>query len=786
MLDRTPSACPFVTVKTSAVKTDWSLEREIAFLGAKRQTFYMNSMFNRDYIRKHFPGWDEECFTNCIDTKLSDAHFAKLSDVGEVWCALEHGNRTASAEAIARLSLRHRNIAGLNLDDFNNGMAATRMSPAELKELRERIRAINPALKIAVVTYAHPPNEFDMTPFAPYVDVVSRWCWKPRHDFWDNYRSEIARLRKQVGSRPKVIQGLYIRDFGTSMTDPRPMPIDIFRKSVKTVRAAMLDGAIDGVIVPQAGWFGAPEHAAHVKLLKEAFQGGQARLMDSGRAVPLLNEGQKAYLALPRAERVKRFADKGERLKLKALGDKPQKVWVDWEGTPTVTWTFALRLGERTVETQTVKTNAVCLNNLEIARTYRWTATDGTTTRSGAFETEDVAPRLIDIPGVPNVRDFGGRIGRGGRRVRQSRVYRSAGLNNNATPEFWTLEELRAQDADGSFARLERKLRDDLAYWTAAATNPPPMHFVDARVSDRWTVVTNGDVAVYTQTVESPADGWITVGCGGEWFWRIRVNGETAFDLMTAGNVKAPVGPDNHLVPLRLRKGANEIRVESKGGDASWTFAAANRPEASLAQIAASKKLETEKRLDREVVHKYRRWKPGTARLTDETRAYMLDVLGIRSDIDLRSGPETSGMTGSPLGPTVTWFHYPAQMYANLGSPLGRQQFSKTFRVFLDEKNYPIDFHCIAGQDRTGAVAFILNGLLGVDEDELYKDWEATCFWNKNVSLRHETSFNRLVGVFDAYPGVTINDRIEKYVLGCGFKPEEISHFRDLMLEEAQ
>ena len=500
-------------------------------------------------------------------------------------------------------------------------------------------------------------------------------------------------------------------------------------------------------------------------------------------AVPLLNEGQKAYLALPRAERVRRFADKGERLKLKALGDKPQKVWVDWEGTPTATWTFALRLGDRVVERQSVTTNAVCLNNLEIARTYSWTATDGTVTQSGTFATEDVAPRLIDIPGVPNVRDFGGRIGRGGRRVRQSRVYRSAGLNNNATPEFWKPEELRAQDADGSFARLERKLRDDLAYWTAAATNPPPMHFVDARISDAWTVATNGDVAVYTQTVESPADGWITVGCGGEWFWRIRVNGETAFDLMTAGNVKAPVGPDNHLVPLRLRKGANEIRVESKGGDASWTFAAANRPEASLAQIAASKKLEAEKRLDREVLHKYRRWKPGTPRLTDETRAYMLDVLGIRSDIDLRSGPETSGMTGSPLGPSVTWFHYPAQMYANLGSAIGRQQFGKVFRVFLDERNYPIDFHCIAGQDRTGAVAFILNGLLGVDEEELYKDWEATCFWNKNVSLRHEKSFNKLVQVFDAYEGATINDRIEKYVLACGFTPEEIAHFRDLMLE---
>jgi len=83
LLDRTPSACPFVTVKT-----DWSLERAIGFLGAKRHAFYMNSMFNRDYIKENFPDWDEECFTNCIDTKLSDAHFEKLSVSDEIWVAI--------------------------------------------------------------------------------------------------------------------------------------------------------------------------------------------------------------------------------------------------------------------------------------------------------------------------------------------------------------------------------------------------------------------------------------------------------------------------------------------------------------------------------------------------------------------------------------------------------------------------------------------------------------------------------------------------------------------------
>jgi len=262
MLDRTPSACPFVDGKTS-----WSIENEIEYLGAKKQTFYMNSIFNSKYARKYFPAWDEECFANCINSKLSDAHFRKLAAVRDIWCGVEHGNYLASAIKIAELSLEHKNIKGLNFDDFNNGQPETAMSPAELRELREAIHKINPELKIAIVTYTHLSN---VTPYRDYVDVVSYWCWKARHDYWDNYAAEIAKLRRQIGPNKTILQGIYIRDYGTSdMKSPRAMPIDLFKKSILTVRAALIDGTIDGVIIPQAGWFGAPEHREHIVFIKE-------------------------------------------------------------------------------------------------------------------------------------------------------------------------------------------------------------------------------------------------------------------------------------------------------------------------------------------------------------------------------------------------------------------------------------------------------------------------------------------------------------------------------------
>lgn len=73
--------------------------------------------------------------------------------------------------------------------------------------------------------------------------------------------------------------------------------------------------------------------------------------------------------------------------------------------------------------------------NLEIARTYCWTVRDakGDVVGAGRFRTADETPRFIRVPGVPNVRDLGGRIGLGGRRIRQGFVYRSAGWNDNAT-----------------------------------------------------------------------------------------------------------------------------------------------------------------------------------------------------------------------------------------------------------------------------------------------------------------------------------------------------------------
>ncbi|MBQ6914520.1 MAG: tyrosine-protein phosphatase, partial [Kiritimatiellae bacterium] len=289
--------------------------------------------------------------------------------------------------------------------------------------------------------------------------------------------------------------------------------------------------------------------------------------------------------------------------------------------------------------------------------------------------------------------------------------------------------------------------------------------------------------AILMQTVVAPEDGFAALSAGGDYWWCVLANGEVVFDLLAAGNWRTPYTPSCYGVPVPLHKGTNVVAVLLYGGAASWRWGWKNGNDLPTNRLCRDKARSLE--MIREgmfgKVEKART--PGRNRLDAATRDYLTRVLGIRSDIDLRRDDECYGMKGSPLGDGATWFHYSSASYGKMQDDWGREAFTKVFKVFLDEKNYPIDFHCIAGQDRTGAVAFILGALLGMDEEDLYLDWETTGFWNGSANFCHARLFNHLVAGFDKWPGKTVNERVEAYVLSLGFTKDDIAKLRGLMLE---
>ena len=180
----------------------------------------------------------------------------------------------------------------------------------------------------------------------------------------------------------------------------------------------------------------------------------------------------------------------------------------------------------------------------------------------------------------------------------------------------------------------------------------------------------------------------------------------------------------------------------------------------------------------------------GRNRLTVEDVKYFTRTLGIRTDLDLRGKGETVDMTESPLGPGVKFIERSSLCYRGIFTDGGKKTMAENVRVFCDPANYPIYFHCIGGADRTGSLAYVLLGALGVPQHDIETDWESTFY--PNIPDDHhekepdfwcrESHLTDGIGKYGE-PGDTWQRRCQLYLLDCGITPEEIARLRDILLE---
>ena len=136
----------------------------------------------------------------------------------------------------------------------------------------------------------------------------------------------------------------------------------------------------------------------------------------------------------------------------------------------------------------------------------------------------------------------------------------------------------------------------------------------------------------------------------------------------------------------------------------------------------------------------------------------MKEVLGIKTEIDMRLNNELTGLTRNSLGfdnyllkqmYPYSWI-IPENAEDLLYGTATYQAASATyikdiFDCLADESNYPVYFHCVWGADRTGTLAFLINGLLGVEYDDLAKDFELTSFSHsgKRSAIVDKTDLNK-------------------------------------------
>lgn len=110
--------------------------------------------------------------------------------------------------------------------------------------------------------------------------------------------------------------------------------------------------------------------------------------------------------------------------------------------------------------------------------------------------------------------------------------------------------------------------------------------------------------------------------------------------------------------------------------------------------------------------------------ITENGIKTMRDEMGIRTEIDLRKTDigEVGGITSSPLGEDIHYFNCPMEWEGDTFNG-NKEELLKVFSILSEEQNYPLIFHCNIGTDRTGMIAFLVNALLGVPEEDLYRDY---------------------------------------------------------------
>ena len=165
--------------------------------------------------------------------------------------------------------------------------------------------------------------------------------------------------------------------------------------------------------------------------------------------------------------------------------------------------------------------------------------------------------------------------------------------------------------------------------------------------------------------------------------------------------------------------------------------------------------------------------------VTEDGLKTMHEVLKIKTDLDLRAESECPHPGKSALG--VRLVRVPLGAYMAAFSQTN--QYAQAIRVFADPANYPVYFHCWGGADRTGTLAFLLEGLCGASETDLSIDYELTSFAGVfGVRRRDGTksfSFPAFVARLKSYPGKTLAEQIAAYMqTTLGITPDEIAAIR--------
>lgn len=178
-------------------------------------------------------------------------------------------------------------------------------------------------------------------------------------------------------------------------------------------------------------------------------------------------------------------------------------------------------------------------------------------------------------------------------------------------------------------------------------------------------------------------------------------------------------------------------------------------------------------------------------RITDAGRQAFVRNMGVVAELDLRYEVNQDYTT---LGKGDGFYYHRKPHEAGVkGLTQSKAEYVYDLRWILDKlrngKN--VDWHCAIGCDRCGTVSFLIEGLLGLSELDLSRDFELSTFSLASNNKRPRAHIKSMLDYIKRNaPSVDPSDPqylakcFQKYWLDIGMYPEELNEFISIMVEK--
>lgn len=168
---------------------------------------------------------------------------------------------------------------------------------------------------------------------------------------------------------------------------------------------------------------------------------------------------------------------------------------------------------------------------------------------------------------------------------------------------------------------------------------------------------------------------------------------------------------------------------------------------------------------------------------------------GLKAELDLRGHKDVD--TESTLKGIVDDYEFCAPVIEEGYSQMLKDDKEKTrqcmqFIFDMVDKDKPVYFHCSLGRDRTGTVAMLTLGILGVPEGDISQEYELTQFAphgyatsdGEKVKMTRMADYDGAANVIWDYAGSgSFQDGVNAYLLEIGISQADIDKFKKNMLQ---